>query len=79
MRSLSVRLLLSFLAVFLTPAVFAHDITSLLVIRFLTGLGLGGALPNVIALTSEFSPHRRRATMVMAMPMCGVASVSTTT
>jgi AAHS family 4-hydroxybenzoate transporter-like MFS transporter len=47
--------------------VFAPDITSLLVIRFLTGLGLGGALPNVIALTSEFSPNRRRATMVMAM------------
>ena len=48
-------------------AVFAQDISSLLVIRFLTGLGLGGALPNAVALTSEFSPHRRRATMVMAM------------
>ena len=36
-------------------------------LRFLTGLGLGGALPNAIALTAEFSPHRRRATMVMAM------------
>jgi MFS transporter, AAHS family, 4-hydroxybenzoate transporter len=47
--------------------VFAEDISSLLVIRFLTGLGLGGALPNAVALTSEFSPHRRRATMVMAM------------
>jgi MFS transporter, AAHS family, 4-hydroxybenzoate transporter len=47
--------------------VFAQDISSLLVIRFLTGLGLGGALPNAIALTSEFSPYRRRATMVMAM------------
>jgi AAHS family 4-hydroxybenzoate transporter-like MFS transporter len=47
--------------------VFAQDISSLLVIRFLTGLGLGGALPNAVALTSEFSPHRRRATMVMAM------------
>jgi MFS transporter, AAHS family, 4-hydroxybenzoate transporter len=47
--------------------VFAQDIPSLLVIRFLTGLGLGGALPNAVALTSEFSPHRRRATMVMAM------------
>jgi AAHS family 4-hydroxybenzoate transporter-like MFS transporter len=47
--------------------VFAQDITSLLIIRFLTGLGLGGALPNAVALTSEFSPHRRRATMVMAM------------
>src|SRR6202166_3765868 len=47
--------------------VFAQDISSLLMIRFLTGLGLGGALPNAVALTSEFSPHRRRATMVMAM------------
>jgi AAHS family 4-hydroxybenzoate transporter-like MFS transporter len=47
--------------------VFAQDISSLLIIRFFTGLGLGGALPNAVALTSEFSPHRRRATMVMAM------------
>src|SRR6202158_5362874 len=50
--------------------VFAQDISSLLVIRFLTGLGLGGALPNAVALTSEFSPHRRRAPMVMIM-FCG--------
>jgi AAHS family 4-hydroxybenzoate transporter-like MFS transporter len=50
--------------------VFASDVPSLLAIRFLTGLGLGGALPNAVALTSEFSPQRRRATMVMAM-FCG--------
>lgn len=50
--------------------VFASDVQSLLTIRFLTGLGLGGAMPNAVALTSEFSPHRRRATMVMAM-FCG--------
>ncbi|OAS19600.1 MFS transporter [Methylobacterium platani] len=49
---------------------FAPDLTSLMVLRFLTGLGLGGAMPNAIALTSEFSPHRRRATMVMTM-FCG--------
>ena len=49
---------------------FAKDVNTLLAIRFLTGLGLGGAMPNTIALTSEFSPHRRRATMVMAM-FCG--------
>jgi MFS transporter, AAHS family, 4-hydroxybenzoate transporter len=46
---------------------FVNDINTLLVIRFLAGLGLGGAMPNTIALTSEFSPHRRRATMVMVM------------
>ena len=49
---------------------FVHDITSLLAIRLLTGLGLGGAMPNAIALTSEFNPRRRRATMVMIM-FCG--------
>src|SRR3954451_6450486 len=49
---------------------FSNDVTTLLALRFLTGLGLGGAMPNAVALTSEFSPHRRRATMVMAM-FCG--------
>jgi AAHS family 4-hydroxybenzoate transporter-like MFS transporter len=46
---------------------FVNDVSTLLAIRFLTGLGLGGAMPNTVALTSEFSPHRRRATMVMVM------------
>src|ERR1700723_3840428 len=44
-----------------------NDVNTLLAIRFLTGLGLGGAMPNTIALTSEFSPHRRRATMGIVM------------
>jgi AAHS family 4-hydroxybenzoate transporter-like MFS transporter len=44
-----------------------QDVNALFAIRFLTGLGLGGAMPNAIALTSEFSPRRRRATMVMVM------------
>ncbi len=48
----------------------AEGTTSLMVIRFATGLGLGGALPNAVAMTAEFSPHRRRATMVMTM-FCG--------
>jgi MFS transporter, AAHS family, 4-hydroxybenzoate transporter len=46
---------------------FVNDVHTLFAVRLLTGLGLGGAMPNTIALTSEFSPHRRRATMVMAM------------
>jgi len=47
-----------------------QDVNALLAIRFLTGLGLGGAMPNAIALTAEFNPRRRRATMVMIM-FCG--------
>ena len=49
---------------------FVNDVGSLIVIRFLTGLGLGGAMPNTVALTTEFNPRRRRATMVMIM-FCG--------
>lgn len=49
---------------------FVRDVETLLVVRFLTGLGLGGAMPNAIAMTSEFNPRRRRATMVMIM-FCG--------
>jgi AAHS family 4-hydroxybenzoate transporter-like MFS transporter len=49
---------------------FVHDVGTLLAIRFLTGLGLGGVMPNAIAMTSEFNPQRRRATMVMIM-FCG--------
>jgi AAHS family 4-hydroxybenzoate transporter-like MFS transporter len=49
---------------------FVGDVNTLLAIRFLTGLGLGGAMPNAVAMTSEFSPHRRRSTMVMIM-FCG--------
>src|ERR1700761_6792545 len=40
---------------------FISDVNSLLAVRFLTGLGLGGAMPNAIAMTSEFNPRRRRA------------------
>ncbi len=45
----------------------ASDSTMLIVLRFLTGIGLGGAMPNAVALTSEFSPQYRRATMIMIM------------
>jgi MFS transporter, AAHS family, 4-hydroxybenzoate transporter len=38
--------------------------------RFLAGLGFGGVMPNAIAMTAEYSPHRRRGTMVTIM-FCG--------
>lgn len=48
----------------------ADSLESLLLWRLATGLGLGGAMPNAIALTSEFSPQRSRAMLVMIM-FCG--------
>ena len=45
----------------------AGTLQSLLVYRLITGFGLGGAMPNAVALTSEYMPKRFRATAVMAM------------
>ena len=41
------------------------NLTELLPLRFLTGLGLGAALPNAIGLASEYAPQKRRASIVM--------------
>ncbi|GGF22613.1 MFS transporter [Subtercola lobariae] len=49
---------------------FTETTTTLLIVRFVTGLGLGGALPGVISLTSEYAPVRRRAATV-ALMFCG--------
>jgi len=50
--------------------VFADTLFSLGAIRFITGLGLGGALPSIIALTSEYAPAERKASVVAGM-FCG--------
>ncbi|WP_233852531.1 3-(3-hydroxy-phenyl)propionate transporter MhpT [Paraburkholderia sp. HD33-4] len=47
------------------------DLNSLLAARFLTGLGLGAAMPNLIALCSEAAPPHQRNTAVGAM-YCGM-------
>ena len=54
---------------------FATSIESLTALRFVTGLGLGGAMPAAITLTSEFCPERKRATMVTVM-FCGFTTGS---
>ncbi|MGE3989490.1 MFS transporter [Pseudorhodoplanes sp.] len=46
------------------------DIQTLVLVRFLTGLGLGAAMPNIIALTSEYAPRHRCTTLVTLM-FCG--------
>lgn len=40
-------------------------------IRFVTGLGVGGALPGAIAIAAEYAPERTRAT-VAAVTFCGI-------
>ncbi|MCU1628902.1 MAG: tpaK [Pseudonocardia sp.] len=51
-------------------AVWAFSVPELIVLRFLTGLGLGAAAPSCVAMTGEFSPKRLRATFVLVI-YCG--------
>src|SRR5215831_8863999 len=45
----------------------AQTLPVLVAFRFFTGLGLGAAMPNAIALTAEFSPPGKRVTGVATM------------
>jgi MFS transporter, AAHS family, 4-hydroxybenzoate transporter len=58
-------------AIFALLTARAVSLEQLIIFRFLTGLGLGGAMPNVVALTSEYSPKRLQAVFV-GMLFCGM-------
>lgn len=54
----------------------AQNFEQLLAMRLLTGMGLGGALPNTTALMSEYAPQRRRnlciAITFLGIPLGGI-------
>ena len=49
---------------------FSGSLSQLTVLRFVTGLGLGAAMPNAVTLMSEYCPDKLRATLTNAM-FCG--------
>ena len=49
---------------------FSPDLTTLTALRFVTGVGLGAAMPNAVTLVSECSPPARRAFITNTM-FCG--------
>ncbi len=61
-----------------TATAAVHGLTALLVLRFLAGLGIGGAIPNGAALIFELTPARfRSAAIALSMtfiPVGGVVS-----
>ncbi|PHN17186.1 3-(3-hydroxy-phenyl)propionate transporter MhpT [Pseudomonas sp. ICMP 561] len=57
--------------IFSLATALAWDLNSLLTARFLTGVGLGASLPNLIALASEVAGPKLRGTAV-SMMYCGV-------
>lgn len=48
----------------------APDVSSLMWLRWLAGLGLGGAMPNATALVAEFVPRRQRPMAITATIVC---------
>ena len=61
-----------FFGILTLAKVLVATLGALLVLQFVTGLGVGGAMPNAIALSTEYSPARVRATSVMIC-LCGFA------
>jgi AAHS family 4-hydroxybenzoate transporter-like MFS transporter len=51
---------------------FIQSVEQLVALRFLAGLGLGGAVPNALAFGSEYAPSHKRATLATMM-YAGVA------
>jgi len=59
-----------FFALACLASAYSSSLWELVIWRFLTGLGLGGAMPNSVTLTSEFCPEKRRSFLVTTM-FCG--------
>ena len=49
---------------------FAGDLSQLTILRFITGIGLGAAMPNAVTMMSEYCPDSRRSTLTNLM-FCG--------
>lgn len=45
----------------------AASLDELIYLRFLAGIGIGGMLPNIVALNAEYAPKRFRATLIIIM------------
>jgi MFS transporter, AAHS family, 4-hydroxybenzoate transporter len=75
-RKVAVGLSVALFGVFTLATARAESYNELLLYRFLTGLGVGGAIPSVTTLTAEYAPARLRVRMIAVMsiglPLGGV-------
>jgi AAHS family 4-hydroxybenzoate transporter-like MFS transporter len=58
--------------IFTLAIAFINSVEQLILLRFIAGLGLGGAVPNALAFGSEYAPSNKRATLATTM-YAGVA------
>jgi len=61
-----------FFGLFTLAQVWSNSLGSMMALRFIAGIGIGGVLPITIALNAEFAPRRIRASMTM-LSFVGVA------
>ena len=54
-----------FFSVCMLSTAYCRNLDELLIARFITGIGLGAIMSNAIALVSEYSPHRKRVSLMM--------------
>ena len=59
-----------FIGLFSMLSAFAWSVPTITAMRFMTGIGIGGAMPVTVALTADYSPVSRRGTLLMLM-FCG--------
>ncbi len=66
-RKTTIVLATLFFGIWSLATAWASGWSQLLLLRLLTGLGLGAAIPNLIAITAEFAPARSRTLIVTLM------------
>ncbi|MBO1501740.1 aromatic acid/H+ symport family MFS transporter [Serratia proteamaculans] len=59
-----------FFGVWTLVTAFSHTIDQMIFFRFMTGLGLGAAMPNVGTLISEYAPEKKRS-FIITVVFCG--------
>ena len=65
-----------FFSLLMAATAFTTSVTELLVVRFITGLGLGSIIPNATALVGEYSPRRLRVTLMMVVTVSFTAGAA---
>jgi AAHS family 4-hydroxybenzoate transporter-like MFS transporter len=56
--------------VFTLAAAFSTDLTQMFWLRLLAGLGIGGVIPNAVAINAESAPRKMRATLAIIAVGC---------
>jgi AAHS family 4-hydroxybenzoate transporter-like MFS transporter len=70
-RKRTILVALALFGAFSLAGAFASSAWQVVALRFLIGLGMGGATPALLALTAEFSPRRRRG-FLMTLVLLGL-------